>query len=154
MTLARAPGAAYLAPGVVVDEVEELLRRHRDGRVILFTNDNATVYDISRRLLLPAITHQTDAKERRALLAAFSDGTLPVLVTSRVLNEGVDIPAADVAVVLSGTGTVREHVQRLGRILRPSEGKQAILYELVVEGTSEEVTSARRRDHVAYSSER
>lgn len=134
--------------------LEDILRRHVNGRVVVFTHDNATVYEISRRLLLPAITHQTDAKERRALLAAFSDGTLPVLVTSRVLNEGVDIPAADVAVVLSGTGTVREHVQRLGRILRPSEGKQAILYELVVEGTSEEVTSARRRDHVAYSSER
>ncbi|TNE86993.1 MAG: DEAD/DEAH box helicase [Deltaproteobacteria bacterium] len=131
--------------------LEELLRRHRDGRVVVFTNDNATVYDISRRLLLPAITHQTDAKERRALLDAFTDGSLPVLVTSRVLNEGVDIPSADVAVVLSGTGTVREHVQRLGRILRPQEGKQAVLYELVVEGTSEEVTSARRRDHVAYS---
>lgn len=133
--------------------LEEILRRHPGSRVVVFTNDNATVYDISRRLLLPAITHQTDAKERRALLAAFSDGTLPVLVTSRVLNEGVDIPAADLAVVLSGTGTVREHVQRLGRILRPQEGKAAILYELVVEGTSEEVTSARRRDHVAYSSE-
>jgi len=130
--------------------LEELLRRHRDGRCIVFTNDNATVYDISRRLLLPAITHQTDLKERRALLAAFAEGRLPVLVTSRVLNEGVDIPSADVAIVLSGTGTVREHVQRLGRILRRAEGKQAILYELVVSGSAEQATSARRRDHAAY----
>ena len=44
-----------------------------------------------------------------------------MLVTSRVLNEGVDLPSAEVAIVMSGTGTVREHVQRLGRILRPSE---------------------------------
>jgi superfamily II DNA or RNA helicase len=130
--------------------LEELLRRHREGRVIVFTNDNATVYEISRRLLVPAITHQTDIKERRALLAAFEDGSLPVLVTSRVLNEGVDLPAADVAVVLSGTGTVREHVQRLGRILRKREGKQATLYELVVAESVEERTSERRRDHVAY----
>lgn len=128
----------------------ELLRRHRSGRVIVFTSDNATVYAVSRQLLLPAITHQTDLKERRALLAAFADGSLPALVTSRVLNEGVDIPAADVAIVLSGTGTVREHVQRLGRILRRREGKQAVLYELVVEETVEELTSARRRDHAAY----
>lgn len=128
----------------------ELLRRHRDGRVIVFTSDNATVYAISRQLLLPAITHQTEIKERRALLAAFADGSLPALVTSRVLNEGVDIPAADVAIVLSGTGTVREHVQRLGRILRRREGKQARLYELVVEETVEERTSERRRDHAAY----
>lgn len=130
--------------------LEEILRRHKDGRVIVFTNDNATVYEISRRLLVPAITHQTDLKERRALLAAFSDGSLPVLVTSRVLNEGVDLPSADVAIVLSGTQTVREHVQRLGRILRKQEGKQAILYELVVADSVEERTSERRRDHVAY----
>jgi superfamily II DNA or RNA helicase len=130
--------------------VAELLHRHVDNRVIVFTNDNATVYEISRRLLVPAITHHTDLKERRALLAAFADGTLPVLVTSRVLNEGVDIPSADVAIVLSGTNTVREHVQRLGRILRPQAGKQAILYELVVAGTSEERTSERRRSHAAY----
>lgn len=128
----------------------ELLRRHKDGRVIVFTHDNATVYAISRALLVPAITHQTDVKERRALLEAFASGELPVIVTSRVLNEGVDVPAADVAVVLSGSATVREHVQRLGRILRPREGKQAILYELVVEESHEARTSARRRDHAAY----
>ena len=131
--------------------LEELLRRHREGRVIVFTNDNATVYDISRRLLVPAITHQTDLKERRALLRGFADGDLPVLVTSRVLNEGVDIPSADVAIVLSGTGTVREHVQRLGRILRRRDDKQAVLYEVVVEASAEEWTSQRRRDHEAYN---
>jgi superfamily II DNA or RNA helicase len=130
--------------------LDELLRVHRGGRALVFTNDNATVYQISRALLVPAITHHTEVKERRALLDAFAAGTLPVLVTSRVLNEGVDLPSADVAIVLSGTGTVREHVQRLGRILRPREGKQAVLYELIVEDSAEEATSARRRDHVAY----
>lgn len=128
----------------------ELLRRHADNRVLVFTNDNATAYTVSRALLVPAITHHTDVKERRALLAAFADGSLPVLATSRVLNEGVDVPAADVAVVMSGTATVREHVQRLGRILRPQEGKQAVLYELVVADSLDERTSARRRDHDAY----
>ena len=67
-----------------------------------------------------------------------------------MLNEGVDLPAADVAVVLSGTSTVREHVQRLGRILRPQEGKQAVLYELVAADTAEQFSSRRRRDHDAY----
>jgi hypothetical protein len=51
---------------------------------------------------------------------------------------------------LSGSATVREHVQRLGRILRPASGKLAILYEVLSEGTSEEHTSARRRQHDAY----
>ncbi len=129
----------------------EILREHAGARCIVFTNDNATAWAVSRAFLVPAITHRTDAKERRVLLDAFAEGSLPILVTSRVLNEGVDVPEAEVAVVLSGTGTVREHVQRLGRILRPTEGKQAVLYELVVAGTIEERTSERRRDHEAYT---
>jgi len=67
-----------------------------------------------------------------------------------VLNEGVDVPEADVGIVVSGSGSVREHVQRLGRILRPAPGKQAILYELVCVGTSEWDVSDRRRQHRAY----
>ncbi len=72
------------------------------------------------------------------------------MVTSRVLNEGVDVPAANVGIVLSGSGSVREHVQRLGRILRRREGKRAVLYEVVAEDTAEEFTSSRRRQHGAY----
>ena len=133
--------------------LDELIRRHPNGRIIIFTNDNATVYSISQTLLVPAITHQTSLVERQTLLADFASGELPVLVTSRVLNEGVDIPSADVAIILSGTSTVREHVQRLGRILRPQEGKRAILYELVVADSSEERTSSVRRQHRAFQSE-
>lgn len=118
--------------------------------MIIFTNDNMTAYRISSLFLIPCITHQTKIKERRQLISKFTDGSLPVLVTSRVLNEGVDLPSAEVAIVMSGTGTVREHVQRLGRILRPSEGKHAVLYELVAQDTAEEYTSRRRRRHDAY----
>jgi superfamily II DNA or RNA helicase len=55
-----------------------------------------------------------------------------------------------VAIVISGSGAVREHVQRLGRILRQKAGKRAVLYELVTADTSEQYTSDRRREHVAY----
>ena len=133
-----------------LDLLAELLEDEAGRRIIVFTNDNATAYRVSRQFLVPCITYQTDVKERRALLSAFEEGKLPVLVTSRVLNEGVDLPSAEVAIVLSGTGTVREHVQRLGRVLRPGHGKQAVLYEIVAAGTAEERTSARRRNHDAY----
>ena len=130
--------------------LEDLLRRHAGERTLIFTADNATVYQIARRFLVPAITHQTKAKERRAILQAFHAGEYSVLVTSQVLNEGVDVPAAGVGIVLCGTGSVREHVQRLGRLLRKYEGKQALLYEVVSRGTAEEYTSDKRRQHHAY----
>jgi len=133
-----------------IDVLGTLLDEVHGRRTIVFTHDNQTAYKVSRTFLVPCISHQTDAKERRAILDAFEAGELPTIVTSRVLNEGVDMPAAEVAIVLSGTGTVREHVQRLGRILRPQEGKQAVLYEVVAADTAEMKTSQRRRRHDAY----
>jgi superfamily II DNA or RNA helicase len=133
-----------------LDTLARLLHAHRRDRTIVFTEDNATVYSISRRFLVPTITHQTKVKERSEILKAFNAGELNVVVTSKVLNEGVNVPEANVAVVLSGSGSVREHVQRLGRILRKRKGKRAVLYELVSAGTSEERTSAKRREHRAY----
>ena len=128
----------------------KLLDRHNGDRILIFTHDNATVYKIARRFLVPVITHQTKTKERREVLLRFNAGTFPIVATSRVLNEGVNVPEANVAVILSGTGSVREHVQRLGRILRKSGDKEAILYEVITRGTVEEFTSNRRRQHSAY----
>jgi superfamily II DNA or RNA helicase len=133
-----------------LEQVEQILQRHNGARVLIFSDDNATAYAVARRFLVPVITHQTKVRERTTLLKAFSDGSLPVLATSRVLNEGVDVPDAQVAVVLSGTGSTREHVQRLGRVLRPRPGKRAVLYELVSADTGETYTSEKRRDHRAY----
>ncbi len=140
---------AFTAPAKL-DYVEKLLDQHRHDRTIVFTQDNATVYLLSRRFLIPAITHHTRVSERSKILQGFARGAYSAIATSKVLNEGVDIPEANVAIVMSGSGSVREHVQRLGRILRKGEGKRAILYELVTGGTSESMTSMRRRDHVAY----
>jgi superfamily II DNA or RNA helicase len=140
---------AFTAPAKL-DYVERLLHQHRQDRAIVFTQDNATVYTLSRRFLIPAITHHTRVSERSAILRGFSEGQFTAIATSKVLNEGVDIPDANVAIVMSGSGSVREHVQRLGRILRKREGKRALLYELVTGATSESLTSMRRRDHVAY----
>ena len=130
--------------------VGELLHRHRADRTLVFTVDNATAHQISRDYLIPAITHQTKVSERTEILEGLRDGLVRAVVTSRVLNEGVDVPEANVALVVSGSGTAREHVQRLGRVLRKREGKRAVLYELVTADTSEMLTSKRRRDHSAY----
>jgi superfamily II DNA or RNA helicase len=133
-----------------VDVLWRILREHRDERIIVFTEDNDTVYALARWLLLPALTHHTPVPERKALLSAFAAGELPALLTSRVLNEGVDVPDASVGVILSGSGSVREHVQRLGRLLRKRPGKRARLYELCSQGTAEANISERRRQHGAY----
>lgn len=130
-----------------------ILEKHYPSQTLIFTTDNATVYRISQELLIPALTHQTPVKERHEILDKFRHGTYKVLVASHVLNEGVDVPEASIAVILSGTGSEREYIQRLGRVLRRSSdpNKQAILYEVVAEQTSEEGTADRRKGSPAKS---
>lgn len=130
--------------------VWRLLRHHKNEQVLLFTDDNATAYAMSETFFIPVITHHTRTSERKQLLDGFRQGTLPFLVNSHILNEGVDVPNIAVGIIISGSGSVRAHVQRLGRILRPKSGKQAILYELVSEDTAETFTSEKRRQHSAY----
>jgi len=129
-----------------VEALADVLDRHADDRVIVFTAHTDLVYRLSRRFLLPAITNETGVSERRETLDRFRDGTYSRVVTANVLDEGVDVPDANVAVILSGSGSEREFTQRLGRVLRPkADGERAVLYELVSSETAEENVAERRR---------
>ena len=124
--------------------LEELFARHAGERVLVFSEYNALVEEVSQRFCIPQITHKTATEERRQILERFRSGRYMRLVTGRVLNEGVDIPDCGVAIIVSGNATRREYIQRLGRVLRPKETR-ATLYELVTEDTTEERVSERRR---------
>lgn len=104
-----------------------LLRRHRNARVLVFTTDNETAYNIARTHLIMPITCDISRTEREEALERFRKGELSALVSARVLNEGMDVPEANVAVVVGGAMGQREHVQRVGRILRPAQGKRALV---------------------------
>jgi superfamily II DNA or RNA helicase len=129
-----------------VRALAEILDRHRDDRVIVFTAHTDLVYRLSERFLLPAITSETGTAERREILDRFRAGEYSRVVSANVLDEGVDVPDANVAVVLSGSGSEREFTQRLGRVLRPkADGRRALLYEVVSADTAEERVAERRR---------
>ncbi len=125
-------------------EIERILERHREDQVILFSEYNFVVNEISRRFCLPSITYKTPTEERRTILERFRSGQYTKLATGRVLNEGVDVPDCRIAIIVSGNSTKREYIQRLGRVLRPKED-EALLYELVTGGTTEEDIANRRR---------
>jgi superfamily II DNA or RNA helicase len=129
--------------------VEVLLGRHRDSRVLIFTADNRAAYRIAREHLVMPITCEIARAEREAALAAFRAGALRCLVSARVLNEGIDVPEADVAIIVSGTQGEREHVQRVGRLLRPVPGKRALIYQLATRGTAEMWRAIERKQALA-----
>ncbi|MDR7665833.1 DEAD/DEAH box helicase family protein [Methanosarcina sp. Z-7115] len=130
-------------------KLREILKEHREDRIFIFTEHNRLVHRISREFLIPAITYRTPAKERNSILEKFRTGKYRAVVTSRVLDEGIDVPEANVGIIASGTGSKRAYVQRLGRILRKKEGKEALLYEIIAEETTETGTARRRKEAVS-----
>ncbi len=124
--------------------LDALLQEYATERILIFTEYNTMAYDIAIRHLIPAITHETSAAERKHILDGFRVGHYRTIATSRVLNEGVDVPEAKVAIVLGGTSGAREYIQRLGRVLRKVENRQAVLVEIITRKTIEEGKVQRR----------
>ena len=128
-----------------VDELQKILQKNRTSKIIIFTQNNKMVYNLSNRFLIPHITYKTPKEERRDVLDGFKSGRYGAVVTSKVLDEGVDVPDAELGIIMSGTGSGRELIQRLGRILRPKQdGRKVRLVELVSKHTRETSTSAKR----------
>ena len=130
--------------------LEDIFRLHKGRQILVFTGSNAMAIEVSRRFLVPTILSHTRKRERLAVLEKFARGEFPVLVANRVLDEGVDVPEAKVAVVIGGQGSTRQAKQRLGRVLRKSGGARATLYEVVCENTKEVQRSRQRRKSDAY----
>jgi superfamily II DNA or RNA helicase len=139
--------AMYLALNSItkIAYLKSLLKVNPEEKTLIFTSYNKLVYRLSRELLIPAITHQTTREEREQILRYFHEGVYKRIVTSRVLDEGVDVPDASLAIIISGSGSNRQFIQRLGRILRKRPGKEAVLFELVSAGTAEVRLSERRK---------
>lgn len=130
--------------------LEDLLRLHYGQQIIVFAGSNVMAIEVSRRFLVPTILSHTRKRERLAVLEGFAKGQFPVLVANRVLDEGVDVPEAKVAVVIGGQASTRQATQRLGRVLRRAGQARAVLYEVVCENTKDVERSRRRRRSDAY----
>jgi superfamily II DNA or RNA helicase len=143
-----------------IEELKEILAENQGKKTIIFTQHNSLVYQISDKFLIPFITYKTNKDERQDVLKGFKEGRYLAIVTSKVLDEGVDVPDAELGVIVSGTGSGREFIQRLGRLLRPkpriatsgnaneeaSSSKKAKLIEIISSETREEtITSAKRK---------
>jgi DNA excision repair protein ERCC-3 len=126
--------------------VEEILRRHSGDRILVIGHYLAQLRELAAGLQAPLLTGSTRQAERDDLYSRFRQGEIPILVVSRVANFAVDLPAASVAVQVSGTfGSRQEEAQRLGRILRPKEGDNTARFYTVVSAGTVEAEYARKR---------
>jgi superfamily II DNA or RNA helicase len=122
---------------------------------VVFCGGTDAAESVSRELAIPMITASTPASERHALLGALARGDVRAVASVRVLDEGWDIPGAKLGIVLgdSTRGSGRQHVQRLGRLLRRQGDALASLYEIVAAGTYEFFAAQKRGTGVRRVSE-
>ncbi len=124
--------------------VDEELRR--GSKVIVFTQYVDQAETLAKVLNAMLLTGETEDRRRREILKRFKNIDKGVLVVTTVGDEGLDIPDANVGIIVTGSGSRRQFIQRLGRLLRPKEGKEARLYEIVVRGTTEELQAKKRKE--------
>ena len=130
--------------------LEDIFRLHKGQQILVFAGSNRMAIEVSCRFLVPTILSHTRKRERLEVLDGFAKGKFEVLVANRVLDEGVDVPEAKVAVIIGGQGSTRQAKQRLGRVLRKKGSARATLYEVVCEDTKEVHRSRKRRKSDAY----
>ncbi len=142
---------AYLRKGVVcmaqarIDCLSVLIRQFDpESRILIFCErieQAEKVYSRLNRTYSGQIGRYHSGLPQLAnknALRAFREHETRILISCRALDEGVDVPDANVGVVLSGTSTRRQHIQRLGRILRVAGGKEnAVLYYFYVKQSAE-----------------
>ena len=114
------------------DAVAELLARHRDERILVFTPDRRSTYELARTHLIAPVTAELPRRERQATLAAFAAGRLRTLAGPRLLDLGVPEGCADVGILVGGGYGRNQHHARCRRI-----ATTGIVYELIALDTVE-----------------
>jgi superfamily II DNA or RNA helicase len=129
-----------------VEKVREIVERERGSKIIVFAHYVELARKIAEAVGGLLLTGEVEGSKRDEILRRFREVGEGVLVVTTVGDEGLDIPDASVGILVAGTSSPRQFVQRLGRLLRPRPGKVARLYEVIARGTAEEIHSRRRKD--------
>ncbi len=134
-----------------IDVVRALAARHAGEQILVIGQYLDQIDTLADALGAPKITGATPVDEREQLYQAFRDGTVPLLVVSKVANFSVDLPEASVAIQVSGSfGSRQEEAQRLGRLLRPkTNGHTASFYTLIARDTVDQDFAQNRQRFLA-----
>lgn len=131
-----------------IPEITTILTEHSEQQALIFVEYLAQGKAIADALQLPFVSGETPHDQRQQLFQEFRAGTIDALVVSRVGDEGIDLPQAEIAISASGLGgSRRQGAQRAGRTMRPVGNAQ--MYVLATRGTIEEDFARRRMRHLA-----
>ncbi|WP_313694260.1 DEAD/DEAH box helicase [Halorarum halobium] len=130
-----------------LDHLKDVLEKHESEKTLIFVDwiDQGEHY--SKELDIPFYSGETTHNQREEYIQEFKDGDLSTLIVSRVADEGIDLPNAEVAIIASGLGgSRRQGTQRAGRTMRPEGSSQ--VYVLGTKGSNEQDFVQRQMQHL------
>jgi superfamily II DNA or RNA helicase len=119
------------------DVLSTILGEHPIDRGLVYCADREQLRDVQAVLNDAGLIHlkyvgDTPPEKRRAALQSLERGDVPVIAAIDCLDEGVDVPVVDTAVILASSTNERQFIQRRGRVLRTAPGKRkATLIDVV-----------------------
>lgn len=129
-----------------IEKVKEIAEQEKGAKIIVFAHYVDLAREIAEEIGGLLLTGDTEGSKREEILKTFRESKGGILVVTTVGDEGLNIPDATVGILVAGTSSPRQFVQRLGRLLRPGPGKVARLYEIITRGTAEELHAKKRKD--------
>ena len=131
-----------------IDAVRDALAERPDANALVFVEYLDQGDALAEALDVPFISGETPHAERASLFQAFRRGDLETLIVSRVGDEGIDLPNAELGIVASGLGgSRRQGTQRAGRTMRPSGNAEVVV--LATQGSREEDFALQQMHHLA-----
>jgi superfamily II DNA or RNA helicase len=111
----------------VINLIQQEFKVNPEARVILFHESITEVMDLFARLCklgLKVIAEHSElpTSYRETGLDQFRTGVARIIVSARSLIEGFNVPAADIGIIVASSGSVRQRIQSLGRVLRRHRG--------------------------------
>jgi superfamily II DNA or RNA helicase len=115
----------------VISEITKVIKDISNPKIVIFSpsieHSNRFAAMLSAAGISCVSLSNLDKDERRKRLLGFNAGKFPAVSSVDILNEGIDIPDANVLVFLRATHSRRIFIQQLGRGLRLSKGKEKVI---------------------------
>jgi len=129
----------------------EILQKYNNAKTIIFTQFLNTAKEIYEKLLLNGyrvliITGQTSSGRRKRYFEQFIRGIVNIMISTTVLDEGITVPDAEIAIIYENSGEPRQLIQRIGRVIGYKPGKTAKIFEIVdISNPKEKYAYLRRK---------
>jgi len=131
-SITRLPGSKSnysLKESCEKQNIDDLLEKHESEKTVLFCDWIEQGEELSEEFDIPFISGETDFDEREEYFDKFRDGELTTIIVSRIGDEGLDLPDAEVGIIASGQGgSRRQATQRAGRVMRPFWRRSGLHY--------------------------